>query len=188
MPKIVDHDRYRQELVERSVDLFARHGFGTLTTRGICKELGISTGTLYHYFPSKEALFKAVANLITRQDVEMVENMVPLSGDPMDLARAYLMYVQAFEDRLLSYSMVLAEYLRSRPADEVATDEAGQQTAQRYLDAIARVLGLVSRQAAAAVLSYAGGLVSSRHLFGGQPSFESQLPYLAAIIERGRQR
>jgi AcrR family transcriptional regulator len=58
MPKIVDHDAYREELLEKCFNLFSRKGFHNVSTREICKEIGVSTGTLYHYFPSKERILK----------------------------------------------------------------------------------------------------------------------------------
>ena len=58
MPKIVDHDAYREKLLEKCFNLFSRKGFHNVSTREICKEVGVSTGTLYHYFPSKERILK----------------------------------------------------------------------------------------------------------------------------------
>jgi AcrR family transcriptional regulator len=58
MPKIVDHDAYREVLLEKCFNLFSRKGFHNVSTREICKEIGVSTGTLYHYFPSKERILK----------------------------------------------------------------------------------------------------------------------------------
>ena len=58
MPKIVDHEQYRKELLGKCFDLFAQKGYGSITMRQIAQGLGVSTGTLYHYFPSKQALFE----------------------------------------------------------------------------------------------------------------------------------
>lgn len=60
MPKIVDHDQYREELVEKSFAVFARHGFTNCTMRILAKEIGVSTGRLYHYFATKEDVFAHV--------------------------------------------------------------------------------------------------------------------------------
>ena len=53
MPKIVDRDRYRKELLNKCFDIFAEKGYSSVTMREIGSEIGVSTGTLYHYFPSK---------------------------------------------------------------------------------------------------------------------------------------
>ncbi|MCU0847514.1 MAG: TetR/AcrR family transcriptional regulator [Spirochaetes bacterium] len=54
MPKIVDHDIYREEMLEKCFHLFSRKGYSNTTMRELAVEIGVSTGTLYHYFPTKE--------------------------------------------------------------------------------------------------------------------------------------
>lgn len=60
MPKIVNHDAYKQKLVEASFDLISSRGYAALSMRDLAHALCISTGTLYHYFPSKLSLFEAI--------------------------------------------------------------------------------------------------------------------------------
>lgn len=72
MPKIVDHEQYRRELLSRCFDLFAEKGYGSLTMRQIAQGLGVSTGTLYHYFPSKEVLFEQLLEELTEQDIHTI--------------------------------------------------------------------------------------------------------------------
>jgi AcrR family transcriptional regulator len=69
MPKIVDHEQYRKELLGKCFDLFADKGYGAITMRQIANSLEVSTGTLYHYFPSKQALFEQLVEEISQQDV-----------------------------------------------------------------------------------------------------------------------
>lgn len=57
MPKVVDHELYRRTLLERSTDVFVTRGYAAISMREIAAAIEVSTGTLYHYFPSKEDLF-----------------------------------------------------------------------------------------------------------------------------------
>lgn len=50
----------REQLLEASIDLFAREGFWNTSTARIAKHAGVATGTLFNYFPSKDALINAV--------------------------------------------------------------------------------------------------------------------------------
>ena len=50
----------KQQLLEASIDLFAREGFWNTPTAKIAKHAGVATGTLFNYFPSKDALIEAV--------------------------------------------------------------------------------------------------------------------------------
>ena len=70
MPKIVDRDRYRKELLNKCFDIFAEKGYSSVTMREIGSEIGVSTGTLYHYFPSKESLFEQLIEYLSYEDTK----------------------------------------------------------------------------------------------------------------------
>ena len=69
MPKIVDREQYRKQLLAESFELFAEIGYGRITMRQLAQKLGISTGTLYHYFPSKEAMFLQLVEELVQRDI-----------------------------------------------------------------------------------------------------------------------
>lgn len=50
----------REEVLETALTLVAEHGVAGASLRKIAAELGISQPSLYHYFPSKDALISAV--------------------------------------------------------------------------------------------------------------------------------
>lgn len=67
MPKIVDHEKRRANIVESSTNLIAEQGFDQLTIRGLADTLGISTGMITYYFASKdEILFAALKGIHDR--------------------------------------------------------------------------------------------------------------------------
>jgi AcrR family transcriptional regulator len=96
MPKVVDHQLYRQELLEKATPLFLQFGFEGLTTRQLARQLGISTGTLYHYFASKDELFEALARFWMDQDMSWV--------------RASFEAIPGRRQRLLSIAAFLQEH------------------------------------------------------------------------------
>ena len=48
------------ELIEAALDLFVEKGFAATRVDEVAARAGVSKGTLFLYFPSKEELFKAV--------------------------------------------------------------------------------------------------------------------------------
>lgn len=46
----------RQRILEAAIGLFQRDGWDNTTTRAIALAAGIATGTLFNYFPTKEAI------------------------------------------------------------------------------------------------------------------------------------
>jgi AcrR family transcriptional regulator len=55
----LDVDERRAQLLEVGTELFSKHSFEELSMAQIAREAGVSKALLYHYFPSKEELFKA---------------------------------------------------------------------------------------------------------------------------------
>lgn len=49
-----------QELLEAALALFVEKGFAATRTEEVARRAGVSKGTVYVYYPSKEELFKAV--------------------------------------------------------------------------------------------------------------------------------
>jgi len=65
MPKTAEQNKQirqatRTIIVEAAMICFARNGYAHTTIRDIAKQAGVSTGLMYHYFESKEALLEAV--------------------------------------------------------------------------------------------------------------------------------
>ncbi len=50
----------RRKIVENARNLFSSKGFEQTTTRDIAKASGIASGTMFNYFPTKEALAMAI--------------------------------------------------------------------------------------------------------------------------------
>lgn len=62
MPKIVNHDERRQELIEATWQVIAQHGLTAVTMRQIAEEAGYANGALKPYFPTKSDLLEATYN------------------------------------------------------------------------------------------------------------------------------
>jgi TetR/AcrR family transcriptional repressor of bet genes len=90
MPKVVDHEKRREELAAAVWRLASREGLDAVTIRGVAAEAGWSTGALHHYFSDKEELllfaFKTVADRVGRR----VATARAESAEPLELARALL--------------------------------------------------------------------------------------------------
>lgn len=50
----------RQAILDTALDLFCERGFHGTPTSMITREAGVATGTLFHYFSTKEALIEAI--------------------------------------------------------------------------------------------------------------------------------
>lgn len=71
MPKIVDKDQRRLELVYQSYEYISKKGIKNFSLEELLKHLKIAKGTFYHYFESKDELIGMLFYLLS---VEYVEN------------------------------------------------------------------------------------------------------------------
>lgn len=65
-----------QEIVAAAMEVFAERGFAAAKLDDVAARAGISKGTLYLYFPSKEELFKAVIRAAILPNLERAERMI----------------------------------------------------------------------------------------------------------------
>ena len=59
--------RREEQILEAAAKLFAQHGYAEMATQALADTLGVGKGTIYRYFPSKEALFLAAVDRAMRQ-------------------------------------------------------------------------------------------------------------------------
>lgn len=59
MPKVVDHDARRREIIGVVWRLVAEEGIQSVTTRRIAEAAGFANGALLYYFPNKDAVLTA---------------------------------------------------------------------------------------------------------------------------------
>jgi AcrR family transcriptional regulator len=82
----LDVDERRAQLLEVGTELFTRHSFEELSMAEIAREAGVSKALLYHYFPSKEELFKAA---LADAATELAQRTAPdESLEPLEQLRA----------------------------------------------------------------------------------------------------
>ena len=66
---IMDYEEYRKALLAKAVDAFAKEGFSALSMKELAQVLGVSPGSFYHYFDSKQDLFFQMTAQLAR-DIE----------------------------------------------------------------------------------------------------------------------
>ena len=70
------------EIIAAALEIFAQRGFSAARLEDVAARAGVSKGTLYLYFPSKEELFKAVIRQTILANVETAEREVAASEAP----------------------------------------------------------------------------------------------------------
>jgi AcrR family transcriptional regulator len=96
-PKVVE-DR-REQIIDAAMRVFSQKGFARATNKDIAREAGITTGLIYHYFESKEAVLKAIIE--TRSPLHLVESLPPqlLEQPPAVFLRFLVLQVLGIVER-----------------------------------------------------------------------------------------
>lgn len=86
------------ELLDAALDLFVEKGFAATRSEEVAARAGVSKGTLFLYFPSKEELFKAVVREnMSGRFTEWNEEFGRFEGSTADMVRHFM---QVWWDRI----------------------------------------------------------------------------------------
>src|SRR5256712_2398267 len=84
-------DARPEEIVAAALDVFVEHGFAGARLEDVARRAGVTKGTVYLYFKSKEALFKAVVR----------QTIVPAIAQGEALAQAFTGSARELLERLV---------------------------------------------------------------------------------------
>lgn len=102
----------RDSIVEASQALFARFGFSKTTVDEIAGAAHMAKSSLYHYFESKEDIFKAVINKESRLLSAEITRAIEKTSNPQEKLRAYVITRMQHLKKLANfYSALRDEYL-----------------------------------------------------------------------------
>ena len=122
MPKISDERRTerREQILEGARRCFAEHGYEGATVVRLEREIGLSRGAIFNYFPSKEELF---IELAVRDNARMSE--VWISDGLSAVVRA----VVELDPAWLSVYLELFRRVRNDPAFRARIEERQKEVA-----------------------------------------------------------
>ena len=122
MPKISDERRTerREQILEGARRCFAEHGYEGATVVRLEREIGLSRGAIFNYFPSKEELF---IELAVRDNARMSE--VWISDGLAAVVRA----VVELDPAWLSVYLELFRRVRNDPAFRARIEERQNEVA-----------------------------------------------------------
>ena len=133
------------ELLDAALDLFVERGFAATRSEDVAARAGVSKGTLYLYYPSKEELLKAViSHNVVNQIAEGSEIIRQFEGNSSELLAMVLLlwWERIGETRASGIIKLMTSEVRNFPevaqfyVDEVVTpsNQMLAQVIQRGVD------------------------------------------------------
>jgi AcrR family transcriptional regulator len=129
----------RQKILEAARRLFAQNGFDATTTREIAIAADIATGTLFNYFPTKEAVLASLAAEAIAEADAQADASATLDEALFALIAAGLRTLKPLRKHL----PVLLETALSPLAK--APDEAAASLRTAHLEAVAKLIAAHAR-------------------------------------------
>jgi AcrR family transcriptional regulator len=181
VPRLVDHDLRRRQILEGSFRLFAAHGYAALTMRNLAGELGVSTGALYHYFEGKEELFQAMFRQIT--DRVILEAKTEIGGEDGSAARMEGLgrFLEGRAEDLQQTLLVALDYVRNQR--DPASQEFVHTTLADFADALEEELHLPDPHLARSLLSFMLGALVQRALDPQAVDLRAHLQLVAGLAQ-----
>jgi TetR/AcrR family transcriptional repressor of mexJK operon len=127
----------RRAILDGAGRTFAAHGYDGASMADIAREVGVSKGTLYNYFPNKAALFSGFISTGCDETLKHIFDIAPSENHPEEtLHRAGMAVMEMMLSpfRQAIHRMVMAEAAHF-PELARAFFDAGPQRALNYLAA-----------------------------------------------------
>lgn len=180
MPKIVNHDEYREEMLEKCFHFFSRKGFSKVTMREIAEEIGISTGTLYHYFSTKENILGELIAWAGEKNVgAYISRITPADS----IRQRFKLIVDFWKENGDFYQNIM---LLTIDMQRNSSDEQYQKTyaffSDRYSASMSEQLN-ISRQFAMFIFVHFLGIVFHSLATSGNKEYERQIDLFSTMIE-----
>jgi AcrR family transcriptional regulator len=138
VPKIVDHDERRLELVDATWRIIARNGLEGATMREIAMEAGFANGALKPYFPTKDTLlefaFSHVFNRTNRRIAEVTAGRTGLAA-----LRAFCLEVLPLDEERINEARIVIPFWQ-KAVNDPQKALIHQQSMNEWLAAIRRCL------------------------------------------------
>lgn len=75
-------------LVRSGMDLFSRHGFRDVSVADVARGCGLSVGTFYKYFPSKESFYDHILSIIEQEGIRKARHLIDRLHSPINKLKA----------------------------------------------------------------------------------------------------
>jgi len=102
----------RERILSVALSLFAEKGYERVSLRQVAREVGLTPATLYHYFPSKEALLETLAEQIAQRFEEATAG---IADQPWEVTYKLERFCVAHLEALLASPAQAMIFLREAP-------------------------------------------------------------------------
>jgi AcrR family transcriptional regulator len=124
MPKVVDHEARREEVLEATWRVMARSGLDGTNLRDIAAEAGYSTGVIAHYFRNKDDVVRSALRRVWRREAERIQDQTEGLEGVAALERTVAQVLPFGEERRLEMAVWMSFWSSAVADERLAAEQA----------------------------------------------------------------
>lgn len=133
--------RRREEILSAAALIFARHAYAQTDLQVVADELQLGKGTLYRYFPTKQALFLAAVDHGMRRLLRHLSMAADRHSDPLErIGATVYAYLDYFDRHPELAELIIQERAQFRDRDRPSYFLHRDEVLGRYHEAFRRLL------------------------------------------------
>jgi AcrR family transcriptional regulator len=182
MPKVVDHNAYRCELLRASFEVVARVGYGSLSMKQLAREIGVSTGSIYNYFESKEDWFVSLVRQYSGDVFDMLTREVPVGAPQSKKIELLVAHIDRYKELYANMISVASDFVRMPNTEKQEASLELTVAADQLYECFASLFD-TGKANARALLAHLIGVVMTNSLDPRGIDIRAQLPYIRLLVE-----
>jgi AcrR family transcriptional regulator len=151
--------------------------------RQIAKGLRVSTGTLYHYFPSKEMLFEQMVREMAGQDIRNALVEIQAKESTIDRLEAVFQFIAKNEAYFIKQNLIWVEFYQQQKRDGGDRLSLFCQIWQEYETEIVELIAIKDENILQLLRSFIDGMLLHRMFSPETCSFETQVPLFLTMLK-----
>jgi AcrR family transcriptional regulator len=184
--------RRREEILDRAGKIFAEHGYPGTDVQWIAQAVGVSKGTVYRYFATKQELFLAAVDRGVARMYEHIERAKQGVDDPFDLIRAavhaYLQFFKKNPELVELFIQERAEFKGKRKSSYFQHRDARRgpwREMVRSLIAQGRIRSMPVERVIDVLGDVLYGTMFTNHFAGRDKPFDAQAEDILDVLFKG---
>lgn len=192
--KYLSSEKRRAVIVETLISLAGEHNPSQITTAAIAKRMGLTQGSIFRHFPSKDAIYEAVMEWVADQLLSRIEKAAQAQASPLAALESMFMTHVDFVAEYPGIPRILFGELQH--AQETAPKRMAQTLIRRYRERLYQLIekgklcgeieSRINTEAASTLfIGIIQGLVMQSMLIGDVSRIRHDAPIVFSIFKRG---
>jgi len=186
MPKVVDHEAYRCQLLRESFDVVANAGYGSLSMKQLARSLNISPGLIYHYFDSKEDWFVSLVAFLSKETFDELSHEISQGATFSERTELLAANIERHSEHYANMIRVASDYIRMPKVEEQGGMLQLSMAVDRLCEHIA-MLFEADETTARALVSYLVGAIMASRLDSRCVDTRESLPVMRKLLNAPEQ-